>query len=86
MIADHIDTAYKTLAVKTKEQIDEETAYVWGARAVVAFTRFNETHKSQWLVDAIEYAHEMCEHAAGGPPGTLERVRAELKELTGGRL
>jgi hypothetical protein len=80
MIADRLVAARAELTRKTKSQIDAETAEVWGARAVAAYEMYKKTTSIHWLVWAIEFRHEALEHAGGGPPGTLERVQAELKE------
>ena len=80
MIADHLTAARAELTRKTKSQIDAETAEVWGARAVAAYETYHSTRSIGWLIVAIEFRHEALEHAGGGPPGTLERVQAELKE------
>jgi len=52
------------LAQKSLQQIQIETAYTWGARAIVAFRHYQETGNAQWLIDATEYAHEAREHGA----------------------
>ena len=86
MIAERIDKADAELRVTTKAQIDADTAATWGARAVAAHRFYVRTGDIGRLIQAVDYAHECCEHAAGGPDGTLERIRAELSALTGGRL
>ena len=86
MIAERVEAARAELRVTTKAQIDTATAATWGARAVAAYEFYKATGDLKWRDAAVEYAHEACEHAAGGPPGTLEQVCAEIKSLTGGRL
>ncbi len=86
MILEQIVIARSDIRTKTKADIDAETAAVWGARAVAALELYRASSANEWLVQAAEYAHEALEHAAGGPPGTLERIKAELAALTGGLL
>jgi hypothetical protein len=83
MIADHLDDARTELRVTTKAQIDTAAADTWGARAVVAWEFYCETGDIGWRDFSVECAHESIEHSAGGVPGTLERIRAELRALTG---
>jgi hypothetical protein len=82
-IAEHVPAARQELPVKNKAMIDAETAEVWGARAVAAFELFKASGDQWWFACAVEYRHEAIEHAAGGPPGTLERVLAELTAIVG---
>lgn len=86
MIAEYLEDARQELRVTTKAQIDAKTAAVWGARAAVAYEFYAATRDIGWLKVAVEYAHEALEHAAGGPLGTLEDIRAELAYLTSGSL
>ncbi len=86
MIAEHLEAACAELRVTTKAQIDAATAATWGARAVAAYGFYAATCDIGWLKVAVEYAHEALEHAAGGTPGTLEHIRAELNALTEGCL
>lgn len=86
MIAERLAAARADVRNRTKEEIDAETAAVWGARAVAAFELYRASSSNTWLVQAASYSHEALEHAAGGPPGTLERIRTELAALTGGIL
>lgn len=83
MIAERVADAFAELRGKTKETIDLETAAVWGARAVAAWQLYQTTQQQQFLFDSIEYRHEALEHGAGGPPGSLARVREELQALMG---
>jgi hypothetical protein len=83
MIAEHVTAARAELRAKTKTQIDAETAAIWGARAVAAYELYAASGDLAWYRHAVEYAHEACEHASGGPPGTVERIGAELRQLTG---
>ena len=85
MITEYLDAARAELRVTTKAQIDTKTAEVWGARAVAAYEFYKATGDQNWRDVAVEYMHESYEHAAGGPPGTLERIHEELRALTGRR-
>ena len=86
MIADRLEAARAELRVTTKAQIDTAAADTWGARAVVAWEFYMSTGDLGWRDLSAEFAHEAIEHAAGGAPGTLERVRSELRLCTGGCL
>lgn len=83
MIAERLAAARAELPQKPLAQIDAETAAVWGARAVAAIELWRATGDPRWRDIAIEFKHEALEHAAGGPPGTLETIRAELRQLGG---
>jgi hypothetical protein len=85
MITERLAAAHAELASKTLAQIELETATTWGARAAAAYENYRATSDDRWLILAADLAHEMCEHAAGAPPQTLERLRAELSGLTDGR-
>jgi hypothetical protein len=85
MIAERLAAARAELRVTTKEQIDADTAANWGARAVAAYEFYKATGDLGWLIHAAGYAAEAHEHASGGPPGFLERLRAELNALTDSR-
>ena len=52
------------LAAKTAAEIEIETAYKWGGRAVMAYRIYHKTGALRWRDQAVEYAHEACEHAA----------------------
>jgi hypothetical protein len=84
MIQEVLVAARIELSKKTHEQLDLETAIKWGARAVAALENYQKNGDLKWLAAAIGYRHEALEHAAGGPPGAVEQIRAELGELTGG--
>jgi hypothetical protein len=78
MIAERLDYARKEVRQKTKAQIDTETAATWGARAVACYEIYKGSGSLDWFRLSVEFAHEAIEHAAGGVPGTLDRVQAEL--------
>lgn len=81
MIRERLGTARVELAQKPRTQIDIDAAAAWGARAVVASENFHATGDMAWWARAVEYRHEALEHAAGGGPGVLEQIIAELDEL-----
>jgi len=62
-----IDEATKELLAKTRQQIDEETALKWAARALVAYHMWATTRLIGWFSDATQYQHEAVEHAADTP-------------------
>ncbi len=81
MIAELVPRAREELAKKSQQQIDLETAAMWAARAVAAYETYHGTGDVRWYGVAMEYKHEALEHAAGGPPGSLEKIRTELHSL-----
>jgi hypothetical protein len=63
---DRLDEARRELNERTREQIEEETAYKWAARAVAAYENHVRapSDATTWLLDADSYMHEAIEHAA----------------------
>ena len=84
-IADRVPMARQELANKSGAQMDLETAIVWGARAVAAYEKYKATGDIRWHAQTAVYMHEALEHAAGGPPGSVEKVHAELEALINAR-
>jgi hypothetical protein len=84
MIANHLPAARQEIHAKTQAEIDAEAADVWGARALAAYELWRATQNLEWYSACVEWRHEALEHAAGGPPGTLERIVAELEALARG--
>jgi hypothetical protein len=83
VIAEQLDVARAALRSKSKEAIEAETAATWGARAVAAYELYRQTGDVRWMLEAEDYRHESLEHGAFGPSGTLETIRAELRNLLG---
>jgi hypothetical protein len=77
-----IQSALAEITSQTPEQIEEATAIKWGARALAAWAlaqgTSNTATRSFWAKEATLYKHEAVEHAAWGPPGLLESIRAQL--------
>lgn len=69
------------LRVKTIQQIQTETAYVWASRAIVCYDRYrhewNNTY--HWLRDGDEYAAEAIEHAGLAGPTVYQKVWAAIE-------
>jgi len=64
-MSDLLAEAEREIRQKPREQIEEETAFKWAARAVAAYRVFRSGHmRDQWLRDAEHYQDEACEHAA----------------------
>ena len=67
---DLLDDARRELSAKTRAAIEEETAFKWAARALVAYERFEQTQRHretvqyQWLRESEHYLDEAVEHAA----------------------
>lgn len=59
-----LEEARCEVADKTRDQIEEETAYKWAARAVAAYERHAKSDGAMWLRDAVTYFDEAVEHAA----------------------
>jgi hypothetical protein len=80
-----IDKAKAELVQKSLMQIQEETAFAWGARALAAFEfwhKGNYPHlRERFLADALEYRHEALEHASLAGPDTYLAVWNGLKAL-----
>ena len=72
-----VEAAQKELENKTIHDIQEETVYKWGSRALAAINKFDSDSNALWLFDAKEYYHEALEHAALCDPGVLDRLAAE---------
>jgi hypothetical protein len=80
VILERLAEARTAIRTKTKAAIEAETAATWGARAIAAYEQYRSTGSFDWLAQAIEYEHEAIEHAASGPPGTLEQIQTELAQ------
>lgn len=76
-----IEKAKNELTLKTLANIQEETAYTWGARALAAFAIWQTIHDGRFLSDALEYRHESLEHAALAGPTVYLMVRSGLAAL-----
>lgn len=59
-----VDAALKEVEEKTELQVQVETAYKWGSRAIACYKKYSETKALKWFVQALEYRHESLEHAA----------------------
>lgn len=77
-----VEEARAEILQKPRVAIEEETARKWAARAVAASILFKETGGHRWLHDALDYAHEACEHAAFADQTgqTLQSVRAFIRQ------
>ena len=80
-----VDKAKAELAKKSLSDIQGETAYVWGARAIAAYECFQVANdpkwSSKWISEALEYRHEALEHAALAGPQVYYQVQMGLQEL-----
>ena len=72
-LIDILHDARHEVGVKSRSQIEEETAYKWAARAIVAYETYVRTQRPKYmpsagsevyLRDAGDYYHEAIEHAA----------------------
>jgi hypothetical protein len=79
-----VPKALAELKIKSKRDIDQETAWVWASRALAALQIYEESRQPgdggcgdlAWLVDAANFRHEAIEHAAEG--GNLAEIEAAL--------
>lgn len=80
-LAGMLEAARREVLEKSHEQVEEETAWKWAARAVACFENHEESHSERWLEDYEDYRHEAIEHAAfADQDGTvLRNVRAWLE-------
>jgi hypothetical protein len=62
-----IEEARREILSKSKTQIEEDTAVKWGARAIAAYSIFEESGSLEVFADATEYHHEAIEHASDTP-------------------
>jgi hypothetical protein len=56
--------ARREILAKSRDRIEEDTAYAWAARAVAAYQLHRETGGETWIRDAAHYLDEAYEHAA----------------------
>lgn len=59
-----VEGALKEVQEKTEEQVEEETAYKWGGRAIACYQLYKKTGKIKWFIKGEDYRHEAIEHAA----------------------
>ena len=66
------------LQTKSLAQIETETAYTWGSRALAAAQLYAQSSNIVWLLLWQTFKDEAIEHAAFAEPGVLEEIRAAL--------
>ena len=79
--AQDVQAALAEITSQTTEQIEGATAVKWGARALAAWQLAQQPGGGidlHWFREATSYKHEALEHAAWGPIGLLDRIRAQL--------
>jgi DhnA family fructose-bisphosphate aldolase class Ia len=74
-----IQQAQREIGLKSKVDIEMETAIRWGARAVAAYYQYASTGDTRWLVEATEYASEATEHAAGVSGSFVNSMQDDIK-------
>ena len=81
MITDKdVQDALKEITTKSPEQIEQETAIKWGARAIASWS-LAQSGSPFWWQQAATYKHEAVEHAAFGPAGLVETIKQQLKDV-----
>jgi hypothetical protein len=60
----NVDEARAELLRKSREQIEEETAFKWAARAAAAYRLWHEGRSPSMFRDSCTYWDEAQEHAA----------------------
>ncbi len=81
---DRLEEARRELAIKTRNEIEEETAYKWAARAVAAIEVYLTDGGLRWRLDAEHYLDEAFEHGAlaDGSGRVLAAVREWVRQNT----
>lgn len=80
-----VDAALREVRSKTHDQIERETAYKWGSRAIACYILLRDEgypgKRLDWFLKAEDFRHEALEHAAmAGDAGmTLREVEAEIE-------
>jgi hypothetical protein len=79
--AELLEAARAEILEKTHEQIEEETAWRWAARAVACFEAYEDSHEESWASAYEDYRHEAIEHAAFADRdgSVIQSVRAWIK-------
>jgi hypothetical protein len=77
--AAHLELVGRTPSA-AHQAIDLDTAMKWAARSVAAEALYERTRSPAWHDAAVEFAHEAREHAASGPPGSLEKINRILSK------
>jgi hypothetical protein len=75
-----VEAAKKEVLEKSEEQLEIETAYKWGARAVACFQLFKEEQEHSWLRRGFDNRHESFEHASLAEDGgvTLQNMVSRI--------
>ena len=74
-----VRAAYVEVTTKSKAQIEKETAYKWGSRAIACFQLYHSTGDTRWFLQGEDHRHEAIEHAAfAEEPGLIERIRSAI--------
>lgn len=80
-----IQNAKAEVTNNTIAEIQERTAYTWGARAVAAFeiakSLVADLEAQSYFDAACEYRHEAIEHAALAGPDVYAMVYAALRYI-----
>jgi hypothetical protein len=72
--------ALKEITTQHHALIEQATAIKWGARALAAGS-MAQSGNAYWFAQAVSYKHEAIEHAAFGPPGLVEQIQVQLKDV-----
>jgi hypothetical protein len=75
-----IQAARDELSTTSKQDIERDTAYKWGARAIAAYQLFTATRDLHWLSDAIAYHGEAVEHGAHANHEVLALMELDLED------
>lgn len=79
-----IQAAYVEVTTKSKAQIEKETAYKWGSRAIACFKLYHSTGDMRWFLQGEDHRHEAIEHAAfAEEPGLIEHIKNAIDTTRG---
>ncbi len=80
-----VQKATAEITTKSTEQIEEATAITWGARALACWALAQQAYGGAdywyWFKEATSYKHEAVEHAGWGPPGLVDAIRLQLRDV-----
>ena len=80
-----VEEAVREISTKTPEEIEGATAIKCGARAAASWRLASQAKTQErylhWFKEATAYKHEALEHAGWGPPGLVDKLRRQLKEV-----
>lgn len=75
-----ITAALTEVQAKTDTQIEIETAYKWGSRALACYLLHERSGELRWFLRAEDMRHEAIEHAAlSGEARVLQTIESAIE-------